>query len=103
MKWLLPASAFAPAIPEDAGRLSDYFAVVTVGGELTLKLRRPRGWTTPGGRQTWLVEGDQLGGYIGLSRGADGWHIGTPATRPSPRLIDLAARQGWQPIGNPTD
>ena len=59
MKWLLPASDIAPAIPEDAGRLADYFAVVTVGGELTLKLCRPRGWTTPGGRQTWLVEGDQ--------------------------------------------
>jgi hypothetical protein len=49
-------------------------------------------------RQTWLVEGERLGGYVGLSRGADGWHIGTPAEALSPVLIDLAARRGWRAL-----
>lgn len=74
---------------------------VEVAG-LRLRIRRPRGWTTPNGRQTWLVEaapdGPALGGYIGLSRGADGWHIGTPAERPCALLIRAAQTAQWQAL-----
>ena len=104
MKWLLPDNELFPAIPADAGDYADAWYDVVVGGALPLRVHRPRGWMTPtdAPRQTWLVEaptaGPPLGGYVGLSRGADGWHIGTPAEVPSPVLIDLAARRGWRAL-----
>ena len=100
MKWLLPDDEIAPAPAPDDGDYADAWYTVVIGEALPLRIHRPRGWMTPSSepRQRWLVEGERLGGYVGLSRGADGWHIGTPAEVPSPVLIDLAARRGWRAL-----
>lgn len=100
MKWLLPNTEMTPTVPDGAGDFRDAWFSVVVGGDLPLRIHRPRGWMTPADepRETWLVTGDRLGGYVGLSRSEDSWHIGTPAERPSPVLIALAVRRGWQPL-----
>lgn len=104
MKWLLPDDEIAPAPAPDDGDHADAWYTVVIGEALPLRIHRPRGWMTPtdAPRQTWLVEaptaGPPLGGYVGLSRGADGWHIGTPAERLSQPLIALAARRGWRAL-----
>ncbi len=48
-------------------------------GDLLLKIRWPQNSKTPHGRGAALVTGENLGGYIGLSCGRDGYHIGTPS------------------------
>ena len=98
MKWLLPDDEIAPAPAPDDGDYADAWYTVVIGEALPLRIHRPRGWMTPSSepRQTRLVEGERLGGYVGLSRGADGWYIGTSAEVPSFVLIDLAVRRGWR-------
>ena len=98
MKWLLPDDEIAPAPAPADGDYADAWYTVVIGEALPLRIHRPRGWMTPYSepRQMWLVEGERLGGYVGLSRGADGWYIGTSAEVPSFVLIDLAVRRGWR-------
>lgn len=98
MKWLLPDDEISPPIPITAGDHAEAWYTVVIGGAMTLRIHRPRGWMTPTNepRQAWLVEGVALGGYVGLSRGTDGWHIGTPADVPSPALVALATGRGWR-------
>ena len=52
----------------------------------------PDGWKTKTGRQAGLTSGDKLGGYVGLSKDADGYHIGTPKAVFSQRLADTMDR-----------
>lgn len=66
-----------------------------IASELKLEIRWPdhgpgMSWKTDSGREVALVEStEQLGGYIGVSRGIDGYHIGTPKFAESKKLIAL--------------
>lgn len=67
-------------------------------GNLRLSIHWP-GWKTPFGRECALVQGlddAPIGGYIGLSLGADGYHIGSPSE--NVLLRQAAEEQGWQII-----
>ena len=59
-------------------------------------------WTklkTDKGRTLALVDGENLDGLVGLSRGEDGAHIGTPFFAFSPRLYNemtkVKTKSGW--------
>jgi len=40
------------------------------------------------------LNGSPIGGYIGLSRGTDGWHIGSPTD--NKMLAAIAQQRGWE-------
>jgi len=67
-------------------------------GDLTLSVC----WSemkTDKGREIALVEGENLGGLIGISRGEDGVHIGTPFFAFSSQLYNemtkVKTKNGW--------
>jgi len=90
-KWLVEEGDFSITSLEDGKK-------EWRRGDLTLLVR----WTemkTDKGREIALVEGENLGRFIGFSRGEDGVHIGTPFFAFSSRLYNettkIKTENGW--------